>query len=195
MSSETSSTMFELSSSRAPSGSRHDDQMREKQSKPTGSLHLSGARYPRGMNIAPEEVPNRPFFVKIGKDGVLVALRKLDDQLLSVSEDHRLMVSRTQFSLVLQAGRGKMLSSKVLMMFRSHRYLSLISVCRNLWTGSEGKLRQARLDLSTMVVCRSYSPSPVDIPGSPSGIGGLGNGEDLNQVCYYISSTFSHPRN
>lgn len=70
--------------------------MREKQSKPTGSLHLSGARYPRGMNIAPEEVPNRPFFVKIGKDGVLVALRKLDDQLLSVSEGYRLMVSLTQ---------------------------------------------------------------------------------------------------
>lgn len=71
--------------------------MREKQPKLTGSLQSAGVRYPRGMNIAPEEVPNRPYFVKIGKDGVLVALRKLDDQLLSVSEGHRLMVSRTQF--------------------------------------------------------------------------------------------------
>lgn len=79
------------------------------------------------------------------------------------------------------------------MMFHSHRYMSQISVCRSLWTGSEGKLRQARLDSSTMEVCQSYSPSPVDIPGSPFGIGGLGNGEDLNQVCYYISSTFSVP--
>lgn len=86
-----------------------------------------------------------------------------------------------------------MLSSKVLMKFRSHRYLSLIFVCRSLWTGSEGKLRQARLDLSTMEVYQSYSPSPVDILGFPFEIGGLGNGEDLNQVCYYFSSTFSHP--
>lgn len=183
--------MFELSSSRAPSGSRHVDQMGEKQSRLTGSLHFAGARYPRGMNIAPEEVPNRPFFVKIEKDGVLVALRKLDDQLLSVSECHPFIMSQTQYICVLQAGRGKILSSKVFMKFRSHRYLSLISVCRSLWTGSERKSRQERLDLSTMEVCQSYSPNPVDIPGSPFGIGGLGNGEDLNQVCYYISSTFS----
>ena len=48
-------------------------------------MYTPGEKYPGGMNVAPENIDeDRPFFVKIGKDGVLAALRKLDAQLQSV---------------------------------------------------------------------------------------------------------------
>jgi len=49
-----------------------------------GDLHSSGKNEPTADFLSLDEIEERPFFIRIGQDGVIGALQKLDKQLVNV---------------------------------------------------------------------------------------------------------------
>ena len=85
MASDNSSIVFDHSTIAASFHAKYDSPIKDRSPKRSGAMYTPGEKYPGGMNVAPENIDeDRPFFVKIGKDGVLAAPRKLDAQLQSV---------------------------------------------------------------------------------------------------------------
>ena len=55
---------------------------------------------------------DRPFFIRIGKNGVIAALERLDQQLVQVSSCYSLWIFTEAENFLLKAGRNKVLSTK-----------------------------------------------------------------------------------
>lgn len=82
--------------------------------KPTSSSAVKGKgradQFVATMDYTLEE---RPFFIRIGKDGVIAALEKLDQQLVQVSSRYLFHRCSLKKLCLLKAGRNNVLSTKL----------------------------------------------------------------------------------
>ena len=131
-------TVVERSPSRHPHNARpahgkpriDEEPEFSKSAKP--AREFSTANFATTLDYLEEE---RPFFVKIGKDGLIAALQKLDTQLRNVRSASFLLRSRAKAEPLEQAGRVHILSTKV----------CVVSMASTTTTGSQKSIETYRL--------------------------------------------------